>query len=142
MSGFKLPDFADRRSASEQARRKALDKYKAMPKPGDPEFERRQAERLAAARQKAEREEAARTAKLIKEAEEKAAIEAKLAAERAAEEARIAAQKAAEEAVWQERQRVEAEKEEEMRLAREARYAARRAAKKTGMPLNLRDVRS
>jgi hypothetical protein len=112
MAAFKGVEFNERQSAAANAKKALLEKFKAKPGPGDPEFDRRQAERLAAAQER----EAARQRRL-KEKEE-----ARLAALKAEQEAREAEAKARAEA--------EAKREAEAKAARDARYAARKARKK------------
>lgn len=119
MAGFKQPDIADRRAAAEAARKAAIEKLKALPKPGDPEFERRQAELRA----RDERRAAA-------EAERERIKAEKAAADEAARQAEIARKKAEEEAAYQAQLAAEAELEAQRKAARDARYAARKAAKK------------
>jgi Family of unknown function (DUF6481) len=121
MPSFKAPNFADRQQAAVKARQAALDKFKAKPGPGDPEFDRRQAERLKIEQERKVRQEAARIAKVKRDAEEKARLEAEAIAKKAAEEAEWLAKQAAEEAA-----------ELDAKAKRDARYAARKAAKKNG----------
>lgn len=119
MAGFKLPDFNDRRAASQSARASALEKIKARP-PVDPEEQaRRRAEREAREAAKMEERRAAKEAKL--QAEEAA----RAAQERAEEEAR-------EEAARLKKEAKAASKlsEEEAKARRDAKYAARKNKKK------------
>jgi Family of unknown function (DUF6481) len=115
---FKAPDLADRRAAAEAARRRALEKFKSQPKPGDPVFEARQAELLA-------RDER----RLMAELQRQQAKADAAAAEEAARQAEIARQKAAEEAAHAAKLAKQAELEAQQQAARDARYAARKAAK-------------
>ena len=119
MSAFKQPDFNDRQSAAVKARQAALEKFKAKPGPGHPEFERKQAERLALDEARKIRDEQRRIEKekrLSEEAITKAAAEEeKRKADLAAHLARIAEQE---------------ELEATQKATRDARYAARKAAKK------------
>jgi hypothetical protein len=119
MPSFKAPNFADRQQSAVKARQAALEKFKAKPGPGDPEFDRRQAERVKIEQERKVRQEATRVAKIKRDAEEKARIEAE-----------AIAKKAAEEAEWQAKQVAEEEAELEAKAKRDARYAARKAAKK------------
>jgi membrane protein involved in colicin uptake len=112
MAAFKGVEFSERQSAAANAKKALLEKFKAKPGPGDPAFEQRQAERLAAA----EARNAARERRL-KEKQE--AREAALQAEQAAREAEAKAQAD-----------LEAKREAEAKAARDARYAARKAKKK------------
>ena len=89
---YKDDNFGSRMANAAKAREAVLARIKAQPGPGDPAFEKRQAERKAAAE--------ARAARLAKQKAEK---EERLAREAAEREARI-----------------EAQKEEERRIADEA----------------------
>jgi Family of unknown function (DUF6481) len=119
MSGFKYPDHNDRRSAADEARKAILERMKTRIIPGHPDFEKVQAERVRAAAEKEERIKQAKEDKIRKEIEEKAAKkaaeEAAVRAERAAYQAKLAAQK---------------ETEQKQKVARDARYALRKARKK------------
>lgn len=119
MSAFKHPDFNDRQSAAVKARQAALEKFKAKPGPGHPDFERKQAERIALEGARRERDEVRRVEKEKRLAEEAiakaAAEEEKRKADLAAHLASIADKEALENA---------------QKSARDARYAARKAAKK------------
>ncbi len=119
MSAFKTPDFNDRQSAAVKARLAALEKFKAKPGPGHPEFEKKQAERIALEIARKEREEIRRIEKDKRDAEE-------AAARALAEEERRKAELAAHLASIAEK----AELEASQKAARDARYAARKAAKK------------
>jgi hypothetical protein len=118
MSGFKYPDHNDRRSAADEARKAILERMKTRIIPGHPDFEKVQAERVRAAADKVERIKQAKEDKIRKEIEEKAAKkaadEAAIRAERAAYQAKLTAQK---------------ETEQKQKVARDARYAARKARK-------------
>jgi hypothetical protein len=119
MPSFKAPNFADRQQSAVKARQAALEKFKAKPGPGDPEFDRRQAERLKVEQERKIRQEAARIAKVQRDAEDKARLAAEVIAKKAAEEAEWLAKQAADEAA-----------ELDAKSKRDARYAARKAAKK------------
>lgn len=116
MSGFKYPDHNDRRTAAADARKAVLEKMKARVIPGHPDFEKLQAERVRLSLEKEERQRLAQADKLRKEAEDKAAeqaaVIAKQKAERSAYQAKMAAQK---------------ELDNKQKVARDARYAARKA---------------
>jgi Family of unknown function (DUF6481) len=120
--GFKDPKLDDRQRAALDAKKALLDKFKAQPGPGHPEYEARKKEREAviAAR-------AARDAAKEAEAREK---------ERLAElERQEAARKLQEELDRKDRERIEREereKEEEAlkKAERDAKYAARKARAK------------
>ena len=58
MPAFKGADFNERQSAAANAKKALLEKFKAKPGPGDPDFEARQAERLAAAQAREARRQA------------------------------------------------------------------------------------
>jgi membrane protein involved in colicin uptake len=121
---FKLPDHQDRQAAAAAARKAMLEKFRAAST--DPALEQKLAERaeIHKARQarEAEREAArkAREAELEAERQRKAEEEAKLQAELEAEAARL--------------KQIEEEAHlallAEQKAARDARYAARKAAKK------------
>lgn len=114
MKGYKAPSFQDRAAASAKAKDKALEKMKAVPQPDEAELAERAARRV----------------------EREALAEAKAAKARAARE-----QKQADaEAKKAEAKRLEAEREaanapppkrteEELKAARDARYAARKKRK-------------
>jgi Family of unknown function (DUF6481) len=119
MSAFKTPDFNDRQSAGIKARLAALEKFKAKPGPGHPEFEKKQAELIALETARKERDEVRRAEKVKREAEE-------AVARAVAEEERRKAELAAHLASIADK----AELEASQKAARDARYAARKAAKK------------
>lgn len=119
MSGFKGSTFNDRASASADAKKALLERFKAKPAADDPEVARRREERLAIAAAR-ELRMADRRVQKAEEAQQKAAEEAaRLEAEqlRLAEEAAQAAE--------------QAEREEAAKAARkairDAKYAARKA---------------
>jgi glucan-binding YG repeat protein len=117
--GFKDPKFDDRQRVALEAKKALLEKFKAKPGPGHPEYEAREKERLAVLAARAERQ-AAKEA----EAQEK---------ERLAEIERQEAKKRLQEELdRKDRERIEREereKEEEAqkKAERDARYAARKA---------------
>ncbi len=119
MSGFKIPDFNDRQSSAQKAKQAALEKFKAKPKPDDPEFKARQAELLRIETERQVRRETARQAKLVAEAEAEARRQTELAEKKAAEQAAYDAEIKHQE-----------ELEAKQKAARDARYAARKASKK------------
>jgi cell division protein FtsN len=122
MASFQQPEFGDRLSAAASAKKAVLEKFKAKVNVSDPEFVKKQAERLAVAQ-----------ARDARNAERQASKEARDAAERAEREAREAAElKAREEREARERDEAVAWKaavEEEKKKERDARYAARKARK-------------
>jgi len=118
MKGFKDKGFTDRLTAAAKAREAALEKFKARPKPDDPEMIERAVARKAAAEARAAREAerlADRAARQEREAAEKVAREIAEAAGKAAAEQHAAAEKV----------RLAAEQ----KAARDARYAARKSRK-------------
>jgi Family of unknown function (DUF6481) len=119
MAGFKLPNFNDRLDSAQKAKQAALEKFKAKAGPGDPEFEARQAERV---RIEAERQVRRETARV-----EKQRLEAEAEANRIAD---AAARKVAEAAAYEAEVAAQADLELKQKAARDARYAARKAAKK------------
>jgi len=109
--GFKNPDFNDRASASAAAKQALLERHKAAPKPDPAELAALNARRLARdAEAKAKREQA----KADKIAAAKAAEEAAAAQAQAAADAKKAAQP-------------KLPTQAELKAARDARYAARKA---------------
>lgn len=112
MKGFKEPGFADRQKSAQQSRQALLEKFRAQPKPDDPEVVKRRLEREAIA---AKREEA----RLAREAEK--AEQKRVQQEAAAAEAERIAREAEEAAARL------AELEAEQKAKRDARYAARKA---------------
>ncbi len=119
MSGYKIPDFNDRLGSAAKAKQAALEKFKAKPGPDDPAVKARQAERIRIEAERQARREAARIEKQRQEA-----------AAAATREAELLAKKAAEEAAYQEELRRLEELEIKQKAIRDARYAARKAAKK------------
>jgi len=116
MTSYKDPSFQDRIGRAAEAKQKALDKLRSKPPLDERVVAERQAARLSRETAQAEK----RAAK--KAAAEKAATDAKAAAEKAASEAReAAAAKLAAVPVPR--------TEEEKKLARDARYAARKNRK-------------
>ena len=119
MASFKEATFGDRKSAAEQARKALLEKFRAKPGPDDPAVLKRQEERKAIAE-----------AREVRAAERRAA---RAAADEAERLAREAAAKAEEERLAREaEEHAEAERQLKaaQKAARDARYAARKAAKK------------
>lgn len=113
MPPYKAPSFQDRIALADKAKKAALEKLKARPKVDEAELAERRAARLA--REEAQALERAQA--LRERAEAKAAADAEAA--RIAEEARqAAAEKAA---------RLAPLTAAEMKAARDARYAARKA---------------
>lgn len=116
MAGFKEKDFNERRNAAADAKKALLERYKA--KVQDPSLAERQAERVAAAKERELRQaqrKAEKEAEAKRSAEEKAAREAAEAAERIAQAEKAEADQAALLAA--------------QKAARDARYAARKARK-------------
>ena len=117
--GFRDPKLEDRKQAALDAKKALLEKFKAQPGPGHPEYEAKKKEREAIIAARAERE----AAKLAEQQEK----------ERLAElERQEAARRLQEELDRKDRERIEREereKEEEAqkKAERDARYAARKA---------------
>jgi len=120
MASFQHPDFGERLSTAATAKQAVLERFRS--KSNDPDFLKKQAERLAIAQARDERAAARKAAREAQEAAERAAREAKEAAERAEREEREARERA-EAAAWK------AALEEEKKKERDARYAARKARK-------------
>ena len=114
MSAFNEKGFADRLGASARAKARMVERFKAQPAPDHPDVLERQARQRAVAEAREERAAARRAAREA-EATRMAEDEARRAAENLAREAE-AAQRGA-------------ELEAERKLARDARYAARKARK-------------
>ena len=120
MSGFKKPNFVDRRNTAAKAKKAALEKFRASA--ADPAFEERLGARIAGAVKR-------RTARNVREMEKvenklHAEVENKLHAERAQQAERDAAIQAGHAAAES------ANREAERKAARDARYAARKSRSK------------
>ena len=113
MASFKDPSYQDRVASARKAKQKALDQLKAMPPADEALMAGRRQERET--RERALQEE--RTAKTQERAAAKAEKASKKATELVAAEAAAAALKAA---------RLKPSSAEEMKAARDARYAARK----------------
>jgi len=117
--------FTDRLETAAKAKQALLEKARQKDPANDPEFAARQAARIAAAREREERETERRNAKL--------AEHARVKAEREAEAARKAAEAAAEAERIRVGKRLVSKpvlSEAEQKALRDARYAARKARKK------------
>jgi hypothetical protein len=113
VAAYKDPSFQDRAAAATKARQAALDKFKAKPAVDPAVLEEKRLAREA-------RERAV--------AEERAAKAAAIAAAKAEAAARLAAEKAAADAAAAEKaSRAKPATPAEMKAARDARYAARKA---------------
>lgn len=119
MGRFKDPEFGERRTAADEARQKALEKFRARPGPDDPDYRERQAARQAGA---AAREARDAERKVSRKADAEAA-EAVLQADREAKDSARAA------AAQEDADRADALAAEQ-KAARDARYAARKARKR------------
>jgi hypothetical protein len=119
MSGFKEPSLSDRQKAAVNARKAALERFRARPRPGDPAFEQQQADRKSDAAERT----VARNARAAEKAEKKART-----AEAAEHAAQAAAKKIASDLA--EIKAREAARQVEQKVARDKRYAARKARKK------------
>lgn len=115
MASFKHPSFQDRQASAEKARQRALDQLKAKP-PVDPAV-------LAQQRHERELREQALADERAAKAKANAAVKAERAAIKAAELAEAEAAAALKAA------RLKPASPEEMKAARDARYAARKARK-------------
>lgn len=119
MKQMKGSGLEDRRKAAADAKLQMLKKFRAAPKPGDPEMVAKRAERKAMAdAREARRAERARLKK--EEAERRATEEAERKA--AEEEARLAELKIQAD--------IEVAKEAERKAERDRRYAARKARRR------------
>jgi membrane protein involved in colicin uptake len=134
-SGPKGSSVEDRITRQNDAKKALLDRFKSAPKPGDAAYEEQQAKLKDIADARRERE--ALRAKQKAEEEARRIREAKQKAEREAEEARVAAEEAKrlaeEEATRKVKEKSEADAKHllllaEQKAARDARYAARKAA--------------
>ena len=121
MSSFKEKTHNDRLSSAQTAKRAALDAFRARTAADDPAALERQANRLAVAR--------ARDIRLAERKATREAEAAKAAAEAAARKIELAAQNAAAEAERSARDKI---REEEQKIARDARYAARKSRQGKG----------
>lgn len=133
LSIFKGTDFAERRKAAAEAAAAKLEKFKAKPAADDPAVLAREAERKAVAEARVLREAEkarVRAEKLAQETADKAARAVEQAARREAD----AAAKLADEAAAKSKQHEMAARvmvdEADRKAKRDARYAARKAAKK------------
>ncbi len=123
-------NFADRITSAATAKQALVEKLKAKPADDDPDVLRKQAEREAIAEARAKRvseKDEARRIQLAREAEEKAAREAAAAAAEAARQASLEQEKAAAESARLERAARILSDEADRKVARDARYAARKA---------------
>jgi hypothetical protein len=116
MKGFKEKTFADRLQEAAEARKAALERFRARPAADDPDVLKRREERLRIAKAREERETARRAQKEA-EAAARAEREAAEKAEREARERREAVEKLIRDAA----------DAAERKAARDARYAARKA---------------
>ena len=119
MSGFREPSLSERQAAAAEARKAALEKFRAIPRPGDPAFAQQQADRVARATERATASQARATLKAEKKARD---------AEMAEHAARSAAAKTASD-LAEKADRARAQQAEQ-KAARDKRYAARKARKK------------
>ncbi len=119
MAAFKGGLYSERASASAEAKKALLEKFKAKPPPDDPEVLARAAERKAIAEA---REQRAAERRVLKEAEE-----ARMAAERAAADLEAQARAAEDAARAAEKLLRDEQLKAERKAARDARYAARKA---------------
>lgn len=120
--GFKDPKFDDRQRAAVEAKKALLEKFKAKPGPGHPEYEARRKEREAVIAARAEREAVKQEA--LREKERLAELERQEAARRLQEELDRKDRERIE------REEREKEEEAQKKAERDARYAARKARAK------------
>ena len=99
MANFQHPDFDERLSAAASARQALLDRFRAKINGSDPEFLKKQAERLEIAQAREARIAERKALKEAQEAAERAARETKEATERAEREEREARERV-EAAAW------------------------------------------
>jgi Family of unknown function (DUF6481) len=135
MSGFKEANFGDRLSEAAKARKAAMEKFRVRPDPNDPAVLERQRERQAVLEARAERDERREKERLIAQEQERVAQAAREQAEREAQAAREEAEKLAaveREIEYERKIAEEAELEATKKAERDARYAARKARKKSG----------
>jgi hypothetical protein len=119
MSGFKEPSLRERQNAAANAKKAALERFRALPRPGEEAFEQQQADRKSVATKRA----AARNARAVQKAEKQAADTA--VREHAAQ---AAAKKAASDLADKEAREVT--RQAEQKAARDKRYAARKSRRK------------
>ena len=119
MSGFKEPSLSERQSAAATAKKAALERFRALPRPGDPAFEQQQADRKSSAIERA----AVRKTRAVEKAEQKV---------RDAEALEHAAQSAAKKAASDlaEKTARAATQQAEQKAARDKRYADRKKRQK------------
>lgn len=125
MPSFKSPDLSERLSRAADAKKTLLQKFKKAPGPGDAAWEQKAAERKVVAEARAAREAERLAAKKVRDAEQKrlAEIEAARVAKEKAEFEELLKLEAIERAEAEERLKAE------QKSKRDARYAARKAAK-------------
>jgi hypothetical protein len=126
MSGYRDPNFNDRLSEAAKAKEALLAKFRAAPGPDDPTSIEKRRARQAVLEARAAREAERERVRQVREAEFKR--QAEIAAKEAEEAARLAAELAAREAT--EKAEFDALLKAEQKVARDVRYAARKAAKK------------
>jgi hypothetical protein len=132
---FNSANFADRITSTTAAKQALVEKLKAKPADDDPEVLRKRAEREAIAEARAKRmaeKDEQRRQQALREAEEKAARAAAEAAAEAERQALVEQEKAAAEAARLERAARILSDEAERKIARDARYAARKARVRGG----------
>lgn len=120
--GFKDPKLDDRQRAAMEARKALLEKFKAQPGPGHPDYEARKKEREAVLAARAAREAARQDA--LREKERLAELERQEAARRLQEELDRKDRERIE------REEREKEEEAQKKAERDAKYAARKARAK------------
>lgn len=125
MPAFKTPDLSERLTRAAEAKKALLQKFKTAPGPGDADFEKKIAERRAVDDARKEREAVKLAEKKVRDAERKRLAEV--------EAARVAKEKAEFEELVRleaiERANAEEQLKVDQKAKRDARYAARKAAK-------------
>jgi hypothetical protein len=130
---YKPPKFHDRLAASAKAKEASVTKFKSVPDADGPAAQERQANRQAIIKAREARAEARRVAQQVREKElaDAAVLQAELAAKAEHENARIGREQAEAAKLLSEKQaEEEAVVAATQKAARDARYAARKEAKK------------
>jgi hypothetical protein len=127
---LRLPSVADRQQAAAEAKKQALERYRA--KLNDPGFAERQAARRGVVAAREVRMAERKTAEEARRAQEAAERAARVAAERAEREVALQAELAVRQAAAEAKAARERELEEALMNTRKARKAARKARKRKG----------
>jgi hypothetical protein len=119
MAGFREPSLSERQKVAANAKKAALEKFRAQPRPGEPAFDERQADRASHAKERAVAKQArvvAKAEKRVRDAEVLEHATRTAAAKTASDLAEQAARKVTQQA--------------EQKAARDKRYADRKARTK------------